>query len=189
MSSAATEDDGFQFGPGKWFVWVPLILFIGIAGLAGYMLTQPKDEFVQSQMVGKPLPAMDLRPAAQDRPGVNLTDFQDGKPKLLNVWASWCLPCIAEAPQLEELQQSGVEIIGIAIRDRPADVANFLGKYGNPYSRIGADDLSEVQLEIGSSGVPETFVIDGKGIIRHQHIGDIRSEHVPMLLEKLREAQ
>ncbi len=187
--SAASETQRAKGGVNKALVWIPLILFVGFAVLAGYMLTQPKDEFVTSKMVGKPLPAFELRPAAQDRPGASLADFQDGKPKLLNVWASWCLPCIAEAPQLEELQRSGVEIIGIAIRDRPADVANFLGRYGNPYSRIGADDRSEVQLEIGSSGVPETFVIDGQGIIRHQHIGDIRAEHVPMLLEKLREAK
>lgn len=170
------------------FVWVPLVLFIGFAGLAGFMLTQPKNEFVVSKMVGKSLPEFNLRPATQDRPGASIADFRDGKPKLLNVWASWCLPCIAEAPQLERLQESGVEIIGIAIRDRPADVANFLARYGNPYSRIGVDDLSEVQLETGSSGVPETFVIDGQGVIRHQHIGDIRAEHVPMLLEKLQEA-
>ncbi|MEE4288356.1 MAG: DsbE family thiol:disulfide interchange protein [Erythrobacter sp.] len=171
-----------------WF-WVPVALFLAFAALAGFMLTQEKDQFVQSQMVGQPLPEFALRPATDSRPGVTIENFRDGKPKLLNVWASWCLPCIAEAPQLEELKESGVEIVGIAIRDRPEDVANFLNRYGNPYSRIGADDLSEVQLEIGSSGVPETFVIDGEGIIRHQHIGDIRASDVPMLLEKLREAQ
>ena len=188
MNAASHTGEG-RSGVNKAVVWVPLALFIGFAALAGFMLTQPKDEFVESQMVGKPLPAFDLRPAAPDRPGASLADFQDGKPKLLNVWASWCLPCIAEAPQLERLKNEGVEIVGIAIRDRPADVAGFLARHGNPYTRIGADDLSEVQLEIGSSGVPETFVIDGKGVIRHQHIGDIRAEHVPMLLEKLQEAR
>lgn len=187
--SAAGERSEAEGGVNKALVWIPLLLFIGFAVLAGFMLTQPKDEFVESQMVGKPLPDFQLRPAAQDRPGASLADFQDSKPKLLNVWASWCLPCIAEAPQLERLKESGAEIIGIAIRDRPADVAGFLARHGNPYSRIGADDLSEVQLAIGSSGVPETFVIDGQGIIRHQHIGDIRAEHVPMLLEKLEEAR
>mgnify|MGYP001803830746 CR=1 FL=1 len=189
MSDAATESDGFKYLGGKAWVWVPVALFIGFAILAGFMLTQPMNEFVISKMVGKPLPEFSLRPAAQDRPGVSIANFRAGKPKLLNVWASWCLPCIAEAPQLEELKESGAEIIGIAIRDRPADVAGFLAQHGNPYSRIGADDLSEVQLEIGASGVPETFVIDGQGIIRHQHIGDIRKSDVPMLLEKLQEAQ
>ena len=112
-----------------------------------------------------------------------------GQPRLLNIWASWCVPCIAEAPQLEDLKAKGVEIVGIAIRDRPEDVANFLGRYGNPYARIGADDISEVQLAIGSSGVPETFVIDAKGVIRYQHIGDIRPEHVPLLLAELEKAK
>jgi periplasmic protein thiol:disulfide oxidoreductases, DsbE subfamily len=172
-----------------WRLWVPLMLFSGFAGLAAYQLNQPKDEFVESQMVGKQLTFFNLRAAHPDRPGASSEDFVDGNPKLLNIWASWCLPCIAEAPQLERLQREGVEIVGIAIRDRPEDVARFLSTYGNPYARIGADDLSTVQLEIGSSGVPETFVIDGEGRITHQHIGDIRAEHVPVLLEKLEEAR
>ena len=171
------------------WVWAPLVLFAAFGALAAFMLTQPKDEFVHSQMIGKPLPEFALRAASDSRPGVSIDHFRDGTPKLLNVWASWCLPCIAEAPQLEELRASGVEIVGIAIRDRPQDVANFLSRYGNPYSRIGADDLSAVQLELGSSGAPETFVIDGNGIIRHQHIGDIRASDVPTLLEKLAEAR
>ena len=136
-------------------------------------------------MIGKPLPEFALRAATDTRPGVTIEHFRDGKPKLLNVWASWCLPCIAEAPHLEALRESGAEIVGVAIRDRPEDVAGFLAQHGNPYSRIGADDLSAIQLELGSSGVPETFVIDGKGIIRHQHIGDIRASDVSVLLAKL----
>ncbi len=173
----------------RWTLWLPLMLFAGFVGLAGYQLTQPKDEFVESKMVGKPLPAFDLRPAALNRPGASLADFQDGKPKLLNIWASWCLPCIAEAPHLERLKEQGVEIVGVAIRDRPQDVARFLDQHGNPYARIGADDVSAIQLEIGSSGVPETFVIDGQGVIRHQHIGDVRASDVPMLMQKLEEAR
>jgi cytochrome c biogenesis protein CcmG/thiol:disulfide interchange protein DsbE len=71
----------------------------------------------------------------------------------------------------------------VAIRDRPQDVANFLGRWGDPYRRIGSDTDSRVQLALGSSGVPETFVIDGKGVIRYQHIGDIRPEHVPEIVQ------
>lgn len=171
----------------RWW-WIPLLLFALFLGVAGYQLTQPKDEFIPSAMIGEPLPQFDLPPAIEGTPGLSTADFEDGKPRLLNVWASWCLPCIAEAPQLERLRQQGAEIVGVAIRDRPEDVAAFLARYGNPYTRIGADDLSQVQLAIGSSGVPETFVIDGEGTITYQHIGDIRAEHVPMLLEKLREA-
>lgn len=172
----------------SWRFWVPLALFVGFAGLAGYQLTQPKNEFVASTMIGKPLPAFELRPAALDRPGISSAQLADGKPRLLNIWASWCVPCIAEAPHLERLNESGAEIVGVAIRDRPQDVARFLAQYGNPYTAIGADDLSEVQLGIGSSGVPETFVIDGTGTITYQHIGDVRASDVPILLEKLEEA-
>ena len=172
----------------SWRVWVPLLLFSGFLGLAAYQLTQPKDDFVHSAMIGEELPYFDLRPAMEGVQGAATTDFKDGTPRLLNIWASWCLPCIAEAPQLEQLKEQGADIVGVAIRDNPTDVMRFLSQHGNPYSRIGRDDLSEVQLGIGSSGVPETFVIDGEGIITYQHIGDIRPEHVPVLLEELRKA-
>ncbi|MBO6527180.1 DsbE family thiol:disulfide interchange protein [Erythrobacter sp.] len=173
----------------SWRLWVPLFAFALFVGLAAYQLTQPKDEFVQSRMVGEELPYFDLPPAMDGVEGVSNASFADGQPRLLNIWASWCLPCIAEAPHLESLKEQGAEIVGVAIRDRPEDVARFLAQHGNPYSRIGRDDLSEVQLAIGSSGVPETFVIDGSGVIRHQHIGDIRADDVPRLLAELEKAR
>ena len=169
----------------SWRLWVPLFVFALFVGLAAYQLTQPKDDFVESRMVGEALPYFDLPPAMEGAEGVSNATFADGKPRLLNIWASWCLPCIAEAPHLESLKEQGAEIVGVAIRDRPEDIARFLARHGNPYSRIGRDDLSEVQLAIGSSGVPETFVIDGKGMIRYQHIGDIRADDVPVLLAEL----
>ena len=172
----------------RWFLWGLVALAAALLGLFAYQLSQPKDEFVHSAMIGQPIPAFDLRPAVADRPGLSSTDLADGKPRLVNVFASWCVPCRAEAPQLDALRRGGAEIVGIAIRDRPEDVARFLQVYGNPFSRIGADDISAVQMSIGSSGVPETFVIDGEGTITYQHIGDIRPEHVPLLLEQLREA-
>ena len=173
----------------NWRLWVPLFAFALFIGLAAYQLTQPRDDFVESRMVGQELPYFDLPAAMEGAEGVANVDFADGKPRLLNIWASWCLPCIAEAPHLEALKEQGAEIVGVAIRDRPEDVARFLAQHGNPYVRIGRDDLSEVQLAIGSSGVPETFVIDGKGVIRYQHIGDIRESDVPVLLEQLAEAR
>ncbi len=169
----------------SWRLWVPLFAFALFVGLAAYQLTQPKDDFVESRMVGEALPYFDLPPAMEGAEGISNATFADGKPRLLNIWASWCLPCIAEAPHLESLKEQGAEIVGVAIRDRPEDIARFLARHGNPYSRIGRDDLSEVQLAIGSSGVPETFVIDGKGVIRYQHIGDIRADDVPVLLAEL----
>lgn len=169
--------------------FIPLALFLFFAGLAGYMLTQDKNQSVPSRMIDKPLPEFTLPPATEGIPGASRADFVGGEPKLLNVWASWCLPCIAEARQLDALKNQGVEIIGIAIRDKPEDVANFLNRYGNPYSRIGADDISQLQIEIGASGVPETFVIDAQGNICYQHIGDIRESDVPTLLEILEDVR
>ena len=139
-------------------------------------------------MVGEPIPAFDLPAIVPDRPGLSSADLADGQPKLLNVFASWCVPCAAEAPNLAWLEASGANIVGVAIRDRPEDVAAFLQAHGNPFSRIGSDEISAVQLSIGSSGVPETFVIDGAGTIRYQHLGEIRESDVPMLLEELRKA-
>ena len=124
-------------------LWIPLALFAFFAGLAAYMLTQPKQQFVESTMIGQPLPAFALDPAFSGLPGAAKADFT-GKPKLLNIWASWCVPCIAEAPHLETLRRQGAEIVGIAIRDRPEDVARFLGQHGNPYARIGRDDFSSM---------------------------------------------
>lgn len=172
----------------RWRLWLPLMLFLGFVALAGLMLTRPKEYVVQSRMVGKELPYFALRPAVAGKPGLASADYGSGEPRLLNIFGSWCLPCAAEAPQLRQLAAQGVEIDGIAIRDRPEDLAAFLARHGDPFRAIGADDLSEVQLALGSSGVPETFVIDGRGRIAYQHIGDIRPEHVPMLLEKLAEA-
>jgi len=174
--------------PRRWTLWLPLVVFAGFVVLVLFGLFTPKQNDVASAMIGKPLPQFDLKPAMAERPGLGTSRFTDGKPRLLNIFASWCIPCAVEAPQLDQLARQGVEIDGIAIRDRPEDVAAFLARNGNPFARIGKDDVSAVQMGIGSSGVPETFVIDGKGTIRYQHIGEIRPEHVPLILEKLKEA-
>lgn len=170
-------------------IWLPLALFGAFFALVIWGLYRPANNDVVSAFVGKPLPQFNLPPATAERPGLTTAEMVTGKPRLLNVFASWCVPCAVEAPQLEALRQQGVEIDGVAIRDRREDLDRFLTSYGNPFARIGKDDLSEVQVGIGSSGVPETFVIDGKGVIRYQHIGEIRPEDVPLILAKLKEAQ
>lgn len=169
-------------------IWLPLVLFGAFFMLVIWGLVRPADREVASTFIGKPLPQFALDAAAPDRPGLATSDFKTGKPKLLNVFASWCVPCAIEAPQLDDLAKRGIEIEGVAIRDRSADLARFLATNGNPFTRIGKDDVSEVQLGIGSSGVPETFVIDGKGVIRYQHIGEIRAEDIDLILRKLAEA-
>lgn len=171
------------------FIWLPLSLFMGFIALFASGLFKPDDRIIHSRLVGQALPAFTLPAAASDRPALASSQLATGKPRLLNIFASWCVPCAAEAPQLEALKKAGADIDAIAIRDARPDVDAFLKRNGNPYARIGLDARSAVQIALGSSGVPETFVIDGRGRISYQHIGDIRADDVPMLLDRLRAAQ
>lgn len=159
-------------------VWAPLLGFAVVLLVVVAGLSRPADRTVHSALVGKPLPAFALPAMLPGRPGLSDAAFRRGRPRLLNVFASWCIPCAAEAPQLLRLRALGVPIDAVAIRDRPADVSSFLRRYGNPYASIGDDPASAVQLALGSSGVPETFVIAGDGTILDQHIGDIRADEV-----------
>ena len=158
------------------------LLLVLIAGLV-WRLAMPADTNVTSKLEGKPVPAFDLGPGVPTKAALSSRDLADGRPKLVNIFASWCVPCIAEAPLLLDLESRGVPIDAVAIRDRPQDIARFLARWGDPYRNIGLDADSRVQLSIGSSGVPETFVIDGEGIIRHQHIGAITEADVADILE------
>ncbi|MES2044764.1 MAG: redoxin family protein [Pseudomonadota bacterium] len=173
----------------RWLLWLPFLAFVLLFGVVTFGLKAPADRTVKSAMVGKKLPDFALAGIVPGKPGLSSRDFAPGKPRLLNVFASWCLPCIAEAPQLMALKQAGVEIDAVAVRDTAPALQEFLARNGDPYARIGDDSQSSVQLSIGSSGVPETFLIDAQGRIIEQHIGDIRADEVPDILAKLRAAQ
>jgi len=149
--------------------FVALLLFVVFVPA----LIWPSDHAVRSGLIGQTVPDFDLPPAMPGRPGLSSAGLRAGEPHLVNIFASWCLPCRVEAPQLEALARRGIPIDGIAVRDRPQDIAQFLSAYGDPFRAIGADADRRVQMDLGSAGVPETFVIDGRGIIRHQHIGAI----------------
>ena len=136
-------------------------------------------------MVGSAVPRFAESTAIPGIAGASSADLADGKPKLVNFFASWCVPCIGEAPVLTELKQQGVPIIGIAVRDRPEDLKAFLAQNGNPFIRIASDPQSWLQLGFGSGGVPETFVVDGRGIIRMQHIGPIEPDDIPDILQTM----
>lgn len=170
-------------------LWVPLAVFAIFLMVVAIGLYAPSDRVIRSQMIGRPLPAFALPQALPGRPAVSSRDFATGRPRVLNIFASWCVPCIAEAPFLLDLKARGVPIDAVAIRDRPQDIARFLARWGDPYRNIGLDADSRVQLSIGSSGVPETFVIDGEGIIRHQHIGAITEGDVDDILAAFEEAR
>ena len=169
--------------------FVPLALLVLFVAFVAWRLMNPADNIVRSQLEGKPVPEFALPPALPGRAALAAADLATGSPRLVNIFASWCVPCIAEAPVLGELKARGVVIDGIAIRDRPQDVATFLERHGDPYGRIGADMQSSVQLALGSSGVPESFVLDGRGIIRYQHVGAIMPQDVPTILAELEKAR
>jgi cytochrome c biogenesis protein CcmG/thiol:disulfide interchange protein DsbE len=171
----------------RMLLWLPLVLFVAVFGLVMSGLIKPSDRAVHSAMIDKPLPAIDLPALVGGKPGIK--GGYGGKPRLINVFASWCLPCIAESAQLMKLRAAGVEIDGVATADTPEAMAKFLAANGDPYSRIGDDRNRKVQFSLGSAGVPETFVVDARGRIVKQHIGDVREENLPELLAALEAAK
>ncbi|EIZ77552.1 cytochrome c biogenesis protein CcmG,thiol:disulfide interchange protein DsbE [Novosphingobium sp. Rr 2-17] len=174
--------------PSRWAIWLPLALFGAIVVLVAIALYKPADKTVTSQLVGKAMPQFNLPAALPGRPGLDSKILANGKPHLVNIFASWCIPCGVEAPQLAALAKAGVPIEGISVRDSAQNLTQFLDQHGDPYQRIGADDDGQIQLALGSSGVPETYVVDGQGRIVYQHIGEIRPEHLELLMGKLKDA-
>jgi cytochrome c biogenesis protein CcmG, thiol:disulfide interchange protein DsbE len=168
--------------------FAPLAVLALIIAALVWRLATPPDTSVHSTMEDKPLPAFSLAPIVPNHPALNSSDLATGQPHILNVFASWCVPCVTEVRVLETLKQRGVHIEGIAVRDTPDDLADFLARNGDPYERIGSDLQSQVQIALGSSGVPESFIVDGKGVIRYQHIGPIEASDVPMIVQKLEQA-
>jgi cytochrome c biogenesis protein CcmG/thiol:disulfide interchange protein DsbE len=169
--------------------FAPLAVLILIIVALVWRLATPVDTTVHSKLEGKPVPAFALAAALAGKPTLSSADLATGRPRLVNVFASWCVPCVSEVKVLQRLKQHGVAIDGIDIRDSSDDLSNFLQRNGDPYQRIGSDPQSQVQIELGSSGVPESFIVDGKGIVLYQHIGAITPSDVPMILSKIERAR
>jgi cytochrome c biogenesis protein CcmG/thiol:disulfide interchange protein DsbE len=169
--------------------FAPLALLVVIIAALVWRLATPADTSVHSTLEGKPIPAFALPALLPNKPALSSADLATGEPHLVNIFASWCVPCVTEVKVLQTLKDSGVHIEGVAVRDRAADLSDFLASNGDPYERIGSDAQSRVQIALGSSGVPESFVVDGKGVIRYQHIGPIEQSDMPMILSKLEQAR
>ena len=169
--------------------FAPLALLLLIVVALVWRLATPVDTTVHSKLNGKPVPAFRLVAALPTKPTISSVDLATGRPHIVNVFASWCVPCIDEVKVLQQLKSRGVPIDGIDIRDRPDDLAAFLARNGDPYERIGSDPESQLQIALGSSGVPESFIVDGRGTIRYQHVGAIEANDVPMILAKLEQAR
>ena len=169
--------------------FIPLVLLLAFVGFAAWRLINPAETAVRSKLEGQPVPAFALPPAVPGHASFSSAELATGKPRIVNFFASWCVPCIAEAPQLMAMARRGIPIDAVAIRDRPQDIQMFLGRWGDPYRNIALDADSSLQLAIGSSGVPETFVIDGRGTIRFQHIGPITDADMARLIQEYEAAR
>lgn len=169
--------------------FAPLALLLLIIAALVWRLATPADTDVHSTLEGKAVPSFALAAIIPNKPTLSSADLATGQPHLVNVFASWCVPCVTEVKVLQTLKESGVRVEGIAIRDRAPDLADFLATNGDPYERIGSDPQSQVQISLGSSGVPESFVVDGRGVIRYQHIGPIERSDIPAILAKLERAR
>ena len=169
---------------------LPLVLFLVLAGYFAVGLTRDPGA-IPSALIDQPVPEFTLPPIeGVANPGLAGTDLR-GKVQLVNVWASWCIPCKVEHPVLMRLaEEQGLPIQGINYKDDPADASAYLRGNGNPYERQGADRDGRVGIEWGVYGVPETYVIDGEGRIRYRHVGPIMprdaDEIILPIIEELR---
>jgi cytochrome c biogenesis protein CcmG/thiol:disulfide interchange protein DsbE len=168
--------------------FAPLAVLLAIVAAMIWRLATPADTAVTSKLEGTPIPAFSLPAALPSKPALSSAELK-GRPRLVNIFASWCVPCITEVKVLRQLEQAGIAIDGIAVRDRAEDLQAFLARNGDPYERIGSDAQSRVQIALGSSGVPESFIVDGRGVIRYQHIGPIEASDVPTILKELEQAR
>ncbi len=116
-------------------------------------------------------------------PGFSSAELATGRPSIVNFWASWCVPCAEEQPLLLELQKrTGVTLYGVNYKDDPIAARRFLGRYGNPFTAVGTDDKGRGAIEWGVYGMPETFVLNGRGEIIFKHVGPISPQSIEQKL-------
>lgn len=167
---------------------VPLIVFGAITLMLGVGLTLNTSQ-VKSPLVGKPAPEFQAPDLQSPKQSLRLDDIK-GQVALINIWASWCTTCLQEQPYLMALSQQGVPIYGIDYKDERPKAKAWLNQYGNAYRAIGFDADGRIGLDWGVYGVPETYVLDRQGIIRHKYIGAITAsslhEELLPLIAKLR---
>ncbi len=170
--------------PRRLLVLVPLVLFLGLAGLFLMQLLSGRDVAeIPSALIGQPAPATSLPPLeGVSLPGLDSKDFI-GKVTLVNVWASWCAPCREEHPLLLALSQDKrFSIAGLNYKDAPENARRFLGSLGNPYSAIGVDSAGRTAIDWGVYGVPETFLVGKDGKIAFKHVGPLTEQAITSAL-------
>ena len=159
-------------------VLTPLAVLAALALAFAILLTSERQtNTIPSPLIGQAVPQIDLPPLTglEDVGGLSGADFV-GEVTIVNFFASWCLPCLAEHPLITALAADGHTVFGIDYRDPEPDGLEWLNLHGNPYARIGADFDARAGLDWGVTGVPETFIIDAAGVIRHKHSGPLTTE-------------
>ena len=165
------------------FVAIPLLVFLGIAGLFLYRLGTGDPSRIPSALIGRAAPQADLPPVegllrdGVPVPGLSSKDFS-GAVTLVNVWASWCVPCHDEVPFLDALSKDNrIRLAGINYKDQPDNARRFIGRYGNPFASVCTDANGRAAIEWGVYGVPETFVVGRDGKIAYKLVGPITAEN------------
>ena len=170
---------------------LPVFVFVALAAALGVQLLTGDPSKVPSALIDKPVPEFALPPVQgfEEAGGFATGDLGQGKIALVNIFASWCGPCRVEHPLLMALAEAGtVPLYGINYKDKPEDAERWLGRLGNPYTLMGADLDGRTAIDWGVYGVPETFVVDGAGRIRHRHVGvlsqyDLEETILPLIEE------
>lgn len=168
---------------------IPLVLFAALAGV--FLLNIDKDaSVVPSVLIDKPAPEFSLPPLPGRMQGLSRADLTKGDVSVLNVFASWCIPCRAEHPLIKRLsREAKVPIYGLNYKEKnPEDGVKWLDELGDPYTTVGMDISGRTGIDFGVYGVPETFIIDGSGRIRYKHVGPVTVEVLEkVLLPKIKE--
>jgi len=180
-------------GTSRLLYFLPVAFFGVLAAVIAYFMLAEKDpRLLPSTLIDKPVPAFNLPPITgweDKKPGLATADLK-GKVTVVNFFASWCVPCLAEHPQVTALSKiEGIQVVGINYKDKPEAAKDWLTRHGDPYARIGAD-AGRAAIEWGVYGMPETFIVDKTGRIRLKHVGIIRPETLKeKILPVIRELQ
>jgi len=186
MSSASSESPGNKRR--NILVLLPLLAFLALATLFLVRLWSGDPSHLPSALIGRPAPPTDLPPLAglerdgKSMPGLSNAAFQ-GEVTLVNVWASWCVPCADEVPFLEKLSKDKrIKLVGIDYKDPPDNARRFLNRYGNPFVAVGVDASGRTSIDWGVYGVPETYVIGRDGVIAYKLVGPITAENLAQVI-------
>jgi cytochrome c biogenesis protein CcmG, thiol:disulfide interchange protein DsbE len=161
------------------FIFIaPILVFVGLVVYFATPLLRGTDpSLIPSPLIDKPVPAFDLPPLPGYQKGLSSADLK-GKVQIVNIFASWCVPCRAEAPALMALKSMNILIRGIDQKDRPEDALEFLKELGDPYVSIGMDIDRKVSIDWGAYGAPETFIVDAEGRIRYKQAAPITQDDI-----------